>query len=86
VSDNNCRQRQLPRKRSATWHYCSSGDARWSPGLSISAPIFLDTFGACPVVSRRGSPAASSGTVTKGGLFGVVLCKAVGAFVLSWEG
>jgi hypothetical protein len=29
--------------------YCWSGDAFWSPGLSISAPIFLDTLGALPV-------------------------------------
>ena len=30
--------------------YCSSGDARWSPALSISAPIFFETLGAWPVV------------------------------------
>ena len=32
-----------------------SGDAFLSPALSISAPILLDTLGACPVVCGAGA-------------------------------
>ena len=69
--------------------YCSSGDARWSPALSISAPILFETLGACPDVSFRGMPAtsvATSGTVALGDLSGVVLCNVGGMLVLSHEG
>ena len=31
--------------------YSWSGAVRWSPALSISAPIFFETFGAWPVVA-----------------------------------
>ena len=45
--------------------YSPSGDAFLSPALSISAPIFLETLGACPLVcgsgARRKSVAASGG-------------------------
>jgi hypothetical protein len=67
--------------------YCSSGNARWSPALSISAPILFETMGACPDVSFRGMPAtsvATSGTVALGDLSGVVLCNTGG--MLSHEG
>jgi len=57
-----------------------------SLGLSISAPIFLETLGACPLVcgdgARRESVAAS-GTVAMGGLFGAVLSTPVGALIVS---
>ena len=63
--------------------YCSSGSARWSPALSISAPILLETLGACPLVcDPRGTPAtsvAASGTVATAGLFSGVPCNSVGA-------
>ena len=35
--------------------YSPSGEAFWSPALSISAPIFLETFGACPLVCGAGT-------------------------------
>src|SRR4051812_18569537 len=48
--------------------YCSSGDARWSPALSISAPIFFETLGAWPVVCCcTGAPVASGATVLVSG-------------------
>ena len=56
--------------------YSPSGDAFLSPGLSISAPILLDTLGACPLVCGAGAreeSVAASGTVATGGLFGAVL-------------
>ena len=34
-----------------------------SPGLSISAPIFLDTLGACPLVWGEGIPESPAGAV-----------------------
>ena len=46
-------------------------EAFWSPALSISAPIFLETFGACPLVCGAGTPGvsvAASGTVAMAGL------------------
>ena len=64
--------------------YSPSGEAFWSPALSISAPIFLETFGACPLVCGEGSPAvsvAASGTVAIAGLFGVELWNSGGELV-----
>jgi len=71
--------------------YSWSGAARWSPALSISAPIFFETFGACPVVnsSFRGTAptsVAASGTVATGGLSAVLLYNPVGAFIGSCDG
>ena len=66
-----------------------SGDAFLSPGLSISAPILLDTLGACPLVCGAGAreeSVAASGTVATGGLFGAVLSTPVGALIVSCEG
>jgi hypothetical protein len=66
-----------------------SGEAFLSPALSISAPIFLDTLGACPLVCGMGArrvSVAASGTVATGGLFGAVLSTPVGALIVSCEG
>lgn len=68
--------------------YSPSGDAFLSPVLSISAPIFLETLGACALVcgagARRKSVAASA-TVAMGGLFGAVLSTPIGALIVSVE-
>ena len=64
--------------------YSPSGDAFGSPALSISAPIFLETFGACPLVCGAGTPGvsvAASGTVAMAGLFGVELWNSGGELV-----
>jgi len=57
--------------------------------LSCSAPIFLETLGACPLVcgaGARGESVAASGTVAMGGLFGAVPSTPVGALIVSCEG
>ena len=64
--------------------YSPSVEAFWSPALSISAPIFLETFGACPLVCGAGTPGvsvAASGTVAMAGLFGVELWNSGGELV-----
>jgi hypothetical protein len=66
------------------FRYSPSGEAFWSPALSISAPIFLETFGACPLVCGEGTPGvsvAASGTVAMAGLFGVELWNSGGELV-----
>ena len=66
-----------------------SGEAFLSPALSISAPILLDTLGACPLIwgaGARGEFVAASGTVPMGGLFAAVLSTPFGALIVSCEG
>jgi hypothetical protein len=71
LSSENKAQREMKisaTKRQRMLDYCSSGDARWSPALSISAPIFFETLGAWPVVCCcTGAPVASGATVLVSG-------------------
>jgi hypothetical protein len=65
-----------------------SGDAFGSPALSISAPIFLETLGASPVVCGDGMPGvsvAASGTVAIAGLFGIEFRNSGGALLESCD-